>query len=87
MVNMNILGTFSQTTLSLGEHIHWRRMHVTQSRAILFLITCPRECNLTETVVIAKYSQAVGHTSPVSRVGTYFGKPIALIAHQRNRRL
>lgn len=61
--NLNIVGTLPQTALSHGEHIHWRRIHVTKSRAILLLITSAREHNLTEMVPTAKYSQAIEHVT------------------------
>lgn len=78
--------TLPHTTLSHGERIHWRRMHVTKSREILFLITSAREHNLTEVVRATKYSQAVGQ-APDNRIEALFWKPVTLGAHQRNYRL
>lgn len=47
-------------------------MRASKSTAILFLITYIKECNLTEMVVVAKYSHSIGNTLPANRIGTLF---------------
>lgn len=65
---MNTLGTLLQPPFSLDENIHGGRMHVPKKAAILPLIACPRQYNLTEMLLLAKYPEAVEHTLPTNRI-------------------